>query len=82
VAHGDPVGIFTMYAVDNFRMFIIAWAAAGIAAAVVAQARTERGKYWLLTVMPLRLKPTSHRPGCASPLHSTGPPAGGHRPAS
>jgi hypothetical protein len=31
-----------MYAVDDARMFLIAWAAAGLAAVVVAEARTER----------------------------------------
>jgi hypothetical protein len=38
-----PVGIFAMYAVDDFRMFIIAWAAAGLSAVVVADVRARRG---------------------------------------
>jgi hypothetical protein len=32
-----------MYAVDDARMFLIAWAAAGLAAAVLADVRARRG---------------------------------------
>jgi hypothetical protein len=38
-----PVGVFAMYAVDDARMFLIAWAAAGLAAVVVADVRLRRG---------------------------------------
>jgi hypothetical protein len=38
-----PVGVFAMYAVDDFRMFIIAWAVAGLAAAVLVDVKAQRG---------------------------------------
>jgi methyl coenzyme M reductase beta subunit len=37
-----PVGAFAMYAVADFRMFLIAWAAAGLAAAVLVDVKVER----------------------------------------
>lgn len=36
-----PVGIFGMYAVGDFRMFIITWAAAGLASVVLADIRAR-----------------------------------------
>jgi hypothetical protein len=38
-----PTGVFAMYAVDGFRMFIIAWATARLSAAVLADVRARRG---------------------------------------
>jgi methyl coenzyme M reductase beta subunit len=38
-----PVGVFAMYALNDFRMFIIAWAAAGLSAAVLADVGARRG---------------------------------------
>jgi hypothetical protein len=36
-----PVGVFAMYAVDDFRMFLIAWAAAGLAAVVLVDVKAR-----------------------------------------